>query len=102
MVIFQTLFGYGFQRVKGSYLVYTIQKLDKMGKKVTKPDKKSGFGMVAPFQIRTKVFLTSSLDRFVKNKIFFMTLFFIKRSRLEKRKKVRFLNGPAIECPGLA
>jgi hypothetical protein len=37
------------------------------------------------FDSRTEVFLTSSLDRFGMNKIFFMALFFIKRSRLAIR-----------------
>ncbi len=58
-----------------------------------------------PFEIQTEVFLTSSLDRFLMNKIFFMTLIFIKRSRLALQKQdffVQFLNGPDIKCPGLA
>jgi hypothetical protein len=71
MVIFWTLFGSGFQMVKGSHLVFSIQKPDKTRQKVTKPDKKSGFRMVGPFEIRTEVFLTSSLERLVMNKIFF-------------------------------
>ncbi len=48
---------------------------------------KSGFRMVAailflPFENRTGRFFIASLDHFVMNKIFFMTLFFIKRSML--------------------
>jgi hypothetical protein len=62
MVIFRTLFGSGFQMVKGSHLVFTIRKPDKIGQKVTKPDKKSDFRMVGPFEIRTEVFLTSVLS----------------------------------------
>jgi hypothetical protein len=58
-------------------LLKTIRKPNKTGQKGTKPDKKSGFRMVGPFEIQTEVFLTSSLDRFVMNKIFFTTLFFI-------------------------
>jgi hypothetical protein len=34
------------------------------------------------------------------NKIFFMTLFFIKPSRLILGHDVRVLNGPAFKCPG--
>jgi hypothetical protein len=52
----------------------------------------SGFRMAAG----PDIFITS-LDCFVMNKIFFMTLFFIKRSRLvtiqNPYKKVRFSNG---------
>jgi hypothetical protein len=54
-----------------------------------------------PFEIRTEIFLTSSLDRLVMNKIFFMTIFFIKRSRLAIQKPdffVQFLNGPVFKC----
>jgi hypothetical protein len=49
-------------------LLKTIRKPDKKG---TKPDKKSGFQIVGPFEIRIKVFLTSSLDRFVMIKYFY-------------------------------
>jgi hypothetical protein len=41
-----------------------------------------------PFEIRTDFFLTSSLYCFVMNKILFMTLFFIKRSRLALQKRL--------------
>jgi hypothetical protein len=68
----------------------------------------SGFQMVLaaisflPFENQTGHFLTS-LVHFVMNKIFFMTLFFIKRSRLATiripDKKVRFSNGPVFKCP---
>jgi hypothetical protein len=71
----------------------------------------SGFQMVwRPFcfyhlKAGSDIFLTS-LDRFVMNKIFFMTFLFIKRSRLATIRNpdfwVRLSNGPAIECPGPA
>jgi hypothetical protein len=58
-----------------------------------------------PFENRTGRFFIASLDRFVMNKIFFMTLFLIKRSRLANRNpdtNVRFSNGPDIKWPILA
>jgi hypothetical protein len=64
-----------------------------------------GHFLCPDFEIRTDFFLTSSLDRFVMNKIFLMTLFYMKRSRLALQKPyffVRFLNGPDIKCQGLA
>jgi hypothetical protein len=72
--------------------------------------KQNGFQIMAailflPFEIQTEAFLTFSLDRFVMNKIFFMTLFIIKRSRLALQKPdffVRLSNGPVFRCPVLA
>jgi hypothetical protein len=51
-------------------------------KTIRKPDFLFGFRMVAPFESGTEVFLTSSLDRFGMNKIFFYDRLLIKRSRL--------------------
>ncbi len=58
-----------------------------------------------PFESRTGHFSSASLDRFVMNKIFFMNLFFKKRSRLAIRNLdfcVWVSNGPVFKCPGLA
>jgi hypothetical protein len=72
MAISRTLFESGFQMVKnkmaakfGGHFVKTIRK----------PDFLSGFRMVGPFESRSEVFLTSSLDRFGMNKIFFITVY---------------------------
>ncbi len=71
----------------------------------------SGFQMVKtkwplPFESRTGLFSSASQDRFVMNKIFFMTLFFIKRFRLATIRNPDFCfrvsNGLAIEWSGLA
>jgi hypothetical protein len=69
----------------------------------------SGFQMATylflPFENRTGLFSSASLDHFAMNKIFFMTLFFIKRSKLAIQnldKKVRLSNGPIFECLGPA
>jgi hypothetical protein len=72
MVIFRTLLKSGFQMVLAAILLKTIRKPD-------------------------RTFLTASLDGFGMKKIFFMTLFFIKRSRLATGQ-----NGPVFKCPGLA
>jgi hypothetical protein len=53
------------------------------------------------FESRTG-FFPASLDSFVTNKIFFMTLFFIKRSRLVLGLFFRLSDGLAIEWSGLA
>jgi hypothetical protein len=58
-----------------------------------------------PFENRTGRFFIASLDRFAMNKIFFMTLFFIKRSRLAIQNpdtNVWFSNGPDIKWSILA
>jgi hypothetical protein len=47
-----------------------------------------------------KVFLNSSLDRFVMNKMFFMTLFFIKRSRLKSGPKSPGFKWSSFQMPG--
>ncbi len=52
-----------------------------------------------PFEIRTGHFLTS-LNRFAINKIFFITLFFIKRSRLATGQKSPVLEWSGIQMPG--
>jgi hypothetical protein len=43
--------------------------------------------------------VSANLDRFGIKNILFMTLFFIKRTRLATDKKVRFTNGPVFKCP---
>jgi hypothetical protein len=65
MVIFWTLFVSGFRMVLAVNLFFTIQK----------PDKKSGFRMVEPFESWTEVFLSSSLDRFIIKYFLFMTAY---------------------------
>ncbi len=59
-------------RLLRKYPVRVSNGKNKMAANHSKPGHKSGLQMVGP-----------SLDRFVMNRIFFMTLFFIKRSRLE-------------------
>jgi hypothetical protein len=62
--------------VKGSHFVKTIRK----------PDFFTGFRMVWPFENRTESVLTSSLDRYGMNKIFFIP----KRSKLVRKYPVQF------------
>jgi hypothetical protein len=64
---------------------------------IQNPDHLSGFGM--PFENRTGPFLTTSLDHFVMNKMFVMTLFFIKHSRLVDHSKTRPIC-PVFKCFG--